>query len=81
MVSGARMPRSLRQRPRPQNVLRGDACTLDSSSLSSPASEPRCAGGEEAPAWLAHSFPVSYLGVLVGMEALWKAPLLTRLLL
>ena len=32
-------------------------------------------------AWLVHSFPiVLYLGVLVGVEAPWKAPFLTRLL-
>lgn len=38
--------------------------------------------GEEAPAWLAHGFPVApYLGVLMGVKALWKAPLFTRLLL
>ena len=30
----------------------------------------------------AHPFPVaSYLGVLVGVQALWEGPLLTRLLL
>ena len=40
------------RRPRPQSVLRGDACTLDSGSLSSPAWEPRCAGGRKLrPGW------------------------------
>lgn len=67
-VAHMRPPRH--RRPAPKCPC-GDACTL------TPAASPHPFGG---PVVLRGPSAAPYLGVLVGVEALWKAPLLARLL-
>lgn len=58
------------------------ACPAPTLEHGGPAPSPHSLGAQLCSgAWWVHGFPIAvYLGVLVGVEAPWKAPFLTRLL-